>query len=101
MPAERIEVRVSAELRPLLPRFLANRQADVRELEAALQRRDAEAVRRIGHQLKGAGGGYGFEDITRIGGDIESGARQGDFDRLAQLVAELKRYLEAVQIVFE
>ena len=101
MSTDPIVVRVAGELRALLPRFLDNRRTDVRELEAALERRDSEAIRRIGHQLKGAGGGYGFGDITRLGGDIESDARRSEYDRLARHIDELKRYLEAVQIVFE
>jgi histidine phosphotransfer protein HptB len=101
MPADRIEVRVGRELRSLMPRFLANRRTDLEELESALRQRDGDTLRRIGHQLKGAGSGYGFPDITRIGGDIETGAKQGDYDRLALCIAELKLYLESVHVVFE
>jgi HPt (histidine-containing phosphotransfer) domain-containing protein len=101
MQTERIEVRVPANLQPLMPRFLANRTADVGQLETALASGDAEAMRKIGHTLKGAGGGYGFAEISRIGAAIEQAARGGDFDALAQETALLKRYLECVHVVFE
>ena len=100
MPPERIEIRVASELRPLLPRFLENRHADVLKLEAALRQRDQIELRQIGHILKGAGSSYGFVDISRIGGEIEVGARNGEFDRLGEHIAALKEYLEAVDIVF-
>jgi len=101
MHTERIEIRVAGELQPLIPRFLANRAADLRQLEAALAKQDSETMRRIGHVLKGAGGGYGFADISRIGGAIEEAARGREFGRLGEEIAALKRYLECVHVVFE
>ena len=101
MQTERIEVRVTGELRTLIPRFLANREADVLQLEKALKQRDFEVLRRIGHILKGAGGGYGFADISTIGDAIERAAKSGEFETLEREVGALKRYLECVHIVFE
>jgi HPt (histidine-containing phosphotransfer) domain-containing protein len=67
MRAPRHSVRVASELRELLPRFLANRRLDLEQLREALARGDFEEARRIGHSLRGAGGGYGFDEITRRG----------------------------------
>jgi HPt (histidine-containing phosphotransfer) domain-containing protein len=97
--AERHCVRVSAELRELMPRFLANRSADVAALEAAIARGDLAAARRIGHTLKGAGGGYGFAEITRLGAEIEACASAGGAG-LQALARELAAYLAAVDITY-
>jgi HPt (histidine-containing phosphotransfer) domain-containing protein len=96
----RHRVCVPEELRDLIPRFLANRRADVEQLRTAAQRSDFEAARRIGHMLKGAGGGYGFAEITRLGDEIERLARAGDAN-LWMLVTELAAYLDALDIDFE
>lgn len=101
MYSERIEIRVAGELRPLLPRFMANRHADVTHLETALEQGDCERMRQIGHTLKGAGGGYGFAEISRIGDVIESAAKASEFETLKRQIDALKRYLECVHIVFE
>lgn len=101
MQTERIEVRVAGELRTLIPRFIANRKAELTELDGALRKRDFETLRRIGHVLKGAGGGYGFADISRMGDTIERAAKSGEFETLEKEIASLKRYLECVHIVFE
>jgi HPt (histidine-containing phosphotransfer) domain-containing protein len=95
----RHRVRVSGDLRDLIPRFLANRSADVAALDAAIVRGDLEAARRIGHVLKGAGGGYGFDEITRLGAEIEACASAGGAG-LERLARELAGYLASVEITY-
>ena len=80
IPARRICVRVASELEPLIPRFLANRRTEIATLEQAVESRDAETLRRIAHGLKGVGGGYGFDEITLIGAQIEGYAKAGNDD---------------------
>ncbi len=98
---ERPTVLVAGELRELIPRFLAHRRMEVDQLRDALAARDFEAARRIGHGLKGVGGGYGFDEITRIGADIERAAREQLSDGLHGLVRELAEYLASVDIRFQ
>jgi HPt (histidine-containing phosphotransfer) domain-containing protein len=93
-------VRVSSELRELIPGFLANRRLDVAQMRDALARGDFDAVRRIGHALRGAGGGYGFPEITRLGAEIESRAKARD-PGLAEPVTALAEYLDGVDVIFD
>jgi len=99
MQSARHSVQVAGELRDLIPRFLANRRVEVEQLRDAIARSDREAARRIGHGLKGVGGGYGFDEISRIGGEIERSARAGG-DELAALTCELADYLDGVEIIY-
>ncbi|HKO87824.1 MAG TPA: Hpt domain-containing protein [Burkholderiales bacterium] len=101
MQTERIEVRVAGELGTLVARYIANRKTELVELDAALSKRDFETLRRMGHVLKGSGGGFGFADISRMGDAIERAAVQGEVETLQQELAALKRYLECIYIVFE
>ena len=94
METARHSVQVADELRDLIPRFLANRRSEVERLRDAIARGDLEAARRIGHGLKGVGGGYGFDEISRIGAAL---ARGHD---LATLARELADYLDGVEIVY-
>jgi HPt (histidine-containing phosphotransfer) domain-containing protein len=98
-PAARYSVRISGELRDLVPRFLANRRAEIGRLREAVAKGDFEEARRIGHVLKGAGGGYGFDEITRLGAEIERHAARGEDVRGA--VEALAEYLELVEITFD
>jgi HPt (histidine-containing phosphotransfer) domain-containing protein len=99
MQTTRHSVEVSGELRDLIPRFIANRRTEVGQLRAAVGRGDLEAARRIGHAMKGVGGGYGFDEITRLGTEIERDARAGGA-HLAALADALAEYLDTVDIVF-
>lgn len=100
-PSRRICVRVASELEPLIPRFLANRHTEIASLEQAVESRDAETLRRIAHGLKGAGGGYGFDEITRIGAQLEGCAKAGDDQGARPLIHALKRYLDDVEVRFD
>lgn len=101
MPSDRIKVRVASDLAPLMPRFLANRRNEVPQLEAALAQRDNATLRRIAHGMKGVGGGYGFDEITRLGAEIERCAEAGISESARPFVIALKHYLECVDVVFE
>ncbi|WP_447977083.1 Hpt domain-containing protein [Candidatus Nitrospira bockiana] len=95
----RIRVQVDHELLDLIPTFLQNRRNDIRSLREAVHRRDFETARRLGHSMKGCGGGYGFDEITLIGGEIEEAAKRTDSSAILGQVDALSRYLERVEVV--
>jgi HPt (histidine-containing phosphotransfer) domain-containing protein len=100
MSPVRHSVLVSSELRELIPGFLANRRLDIAQLREALARGDFDAARRIGHSLRGAGGGYGFPEITRLGAEIEARAKARGPD-LPGVVDALADYLDGVDVIFD
>lgn len=101
MISARPSVCVADDLRDLIPRFLAHRRRELDELRAALACSDADTVRRIGHGLKGVGGGYGFDEITRIGGNLERAGRDGHLQAALVMVEALAEYLDTVEIRYE
>jgi hypothetical protein len=92
---------VDAELKDLIPGFLGNRRNDVVRLRDALTKGDFETIRLLGHTLKGGGGGYGLDTITRIGQAIESAAEGKDPVEIKRQIHELSDYLEQVVVVYE
>jgi len=98
--AEAIPVQVDGRLRNLVARFLANCARDLAQLRAALAGGDLAAARKIGHSLGGAGGSYGFEEITRIGRAIEERSLRGDAASVGELAAKLEDYLARVEPEF-
>ena len=95
----RIQVRPEPGMEEAVPRFLQNRQTDVRVMTAALQRDDFEQIRTLGHNMKGAGEGYGFPGITVIGQLIEEVARARDAGKVRVQIAALSRYLSRVEVI--
>src|SRR5437868_13931735 len=62
-----------AELVALFVSELPQRLADIRQ---AAQEQNWQEARRLSHQLRGAGGSYGFPLLTAAAAQVESAARE-------------------------
>jgi diguanylate cyclase (GGDEF)-like protein len=67
---------ITASIADLVPGFLDDRRRDVVSIFRRGERGDFEAVRRLGHNMRGSGGGYGFDAITDFGAALELAAMQ-------------------------
>ena len=99
--AEKTIVRVDPDIAELIPGFLKNRRKDIAAMLDAVQRGDFETVRLLGHSMKGAGGGYGFDAITEIGAALEQAAKERNGAEIRSRVNELARYLDRVEVISE
>lgn len=97
MPEQEI-ITIDRELEYLIPEYLAGKRDDVETIRRALQLGDIESIRTLGHNMKGTGGGYGFEAITVIGGRLEEAAKCGDAGAIERHAGELADYLGRVEI---
>jgi HPt (histidine-containing phosphotransfer) domain-containing protein len=97
---DKIIVAVDPQIAQLVPRFLANRLADVNKIRAALASADFEAIRVVAHGMKGSGGGYGFPEVSRLGATLEEGARQRDTAAITALTASLEEYLGRIEVKY-
>ena len=92
---------VEKDLEDLVPAFMTNRRKEVETLRAALEARDFEQLRQLGHRMKGVGNSYGFSKVSELGKSIEDGARSEDRGALEALIVDYADYLERVQVVYE
>lgn len=60
------------EFRELIKSYLDYLVETVQKLKSDLL--DMEKMRKFGHDLKGTGSGYGYDDFTRLGGTLEKAA---------------------------
>ena len=97
--SERIPVRIDPDIEDLVPGFLANRGKDVLRLEALVAAGAYADIRLLGHSMKGAGGGYGFDRISELGAAIEGAALRRDGAEVLVQSAALADYLARVEIV--
>ena len=67
-------------------------------MNEALDRADFEVVTILGHNLRGSGGGFGFQAITDIGAGLEQAAEGADTDASRKWVGELSSYLDRVEL---
>ncbi len=96
-----IVIKVDSELAELIPRFLENRGADIKVMHEALKNGEYELIERIGHGMKGAGSGFGFDAVTEIGTGIESAARSHDSEGIRKEIEALEHYLQHLEVVYE
>src|SRR4029453_16091101 len=82
----------------LIPGFLRHRRQDVAAILDALDRGDFGTVERLGHDMRGAGGNYGFQPITDIGAALEQSAGRADAGAARKWAGELARYLDRVEV---
>jgi HPt (histidine-containing phosphotransfer) domain-containing protein len=96
----RIVVCLDEELEPIVTRFLGRKRGELQVLRNALQARDFETLRRMGHDLKGAGEGFGFPDLSAIGAQLERCAHARDGKAITEQIEAMEAYLAAVEVRF-
>jgi len=99
--SETIRIRAQPELADLIPEFLQNRRNDVAAIREALGHGDFKTVEHLGHGMNGAGGSWGFDEVTVLGASMECAAQGADRDASYRLVDELARYLDRVEITVD
>jgi HPt (histidine-containing phosphotransfer) domain-containing protein len=57
--------------------FAAELPERANEIERVLAAGDFDQLKTLAHQLKGAGGGYGFPKITEVAGELEHSLKEG------------------------
>ncbi len=83
---------------------LPKRMADISEL---LKAKNLAELQRVVHQLKGAGGGYGFDQVTQLACEAERAIKeqvgletiQADIDSLIALVRSIEGYQQAHELI--
>jgi len=95
-----IVVTVDADIEDLIPVFLEGRREDIKALVEALEKGDYDTVLVLGHNMKGAGGSYGFDVITELGQELEQSAKEQNAENVGRLVKELSTYLDRVEVVY-
>ena len=91
-------VQVEPDMEDVVPGYLDKRRKDVQTYRQALADADFDALRMLGHKMKGTGSGYGFPVLTEIGSAIEQGALRKDTGSIAADVERLAEYVENVKL---
>lgn len=92
--------RIDSDIESLIPNFLNNRKSDLVDIKAYLETKDFKNLERLGHILKGASGGYGFEKLSEYGADLETSAKISSLKDCATIADLIGIYLRDVVLVF-
>lgn len=75
--------------------FVGRLHERVGQMRHSLAHNDLEEVRRLAHQLKGAGGSYGYPALTDASRVLEQAAKAGDAEAANLALAGLARLCQA------
>lgn len=96
-PATVETVRVDEDIADLIPTYLMRAKESVDEIRDLARQGRTDDVRKLGHNLKGTGATYGFDEISRLGGMIEACAKKDDLTGAEDAALALRSYLEKVR----
>jgi len=83
------------ELLEMFAETIEERQGQLRQ-----QFRDGsvDEMRVTAHQLKGAGGGYGFDGLSSAAAQLEEACKENDVDRVGESLDALLGYMQRIQV---
>jgi CheY-like chemotaxis protein len=90
-------VRVDPDILDLVPRFVENQKAAATRVVELARSGDFDSVRRIGHNMKGTGKGYGFDVVSACGASLEQAAVRTAGEDIERIARELAGYLDEVR----
>jgi len=70
--------------------FITKEEADIDELAAAIERRDADQVRQRAHRIKGAAGNIGATAMSMMSAEIESIGQEERLDGAPEMLGRLR-----------
>jgi HPt (histidine-containing phosphotransfer) domain-containing protein len=97
---DRVIVEVDKELEDVFPRYLRNREEDMMKIQTALEKKDFEFLRHIGHKLAGNAAGYGLLGLGEMARELERSAEGRQYDKCRQLFQQMKDYLAQLELKF-
>jgi HPt (histidine-containing phosphotransfer) domain-containing protein len=86
-----------AELRDVVEEFVGSLTERVTELKDAYRQTDWTQMQTLAHRLKGAGGSYGYPDISQLAASMEQDFRVRTNEHFAQQIQELEALIVAAR----
>lgn len=95
------QLHVSADLAEILPAYLEHRAPELATLRAALAGGDLEQARLLGHKLKGSGGAFGLDEVSRLGAALELAAKGDDLASARVIASTLDDYFRGLEVIYD
>jgi HPt (histidine-containing phosphotransfer) domain-containing protein len=79
----------------IIPEFVEGLAGAVRTMEECLTANDMDRLQTVVHQLRGASGGYGFDDVTEPSIKAERAIKAGE--NIEKITAEIASLLSVIR----
>jgi CheY-like chemotaxis protein/HPt (histidine-containing phosphotransfer) domain-containing protein/two-component sensor histidine kinase len=86
------------QMKELIEGYIQRLPVEVAKLTELMQTDEIESLRRVVHQLKGSGGGYGFAQLTELAALADKSIKEGAaMERVHHQVEDLIGYIRAIR----
>ena len=86
---------VSPEMRI---QYLSKKKAEVAECMGSIQQSEFKSSSHLGHKLKGNALSFGFDDLGKLGDQLEVAANKMDLENTKSILLLINRYIEEAKI---
>ncbi|HVT88855.1 MAG TPA: response regulator [Tepidisphaeraceae bacterium] len=94
----RSEFASDPDMKELIDEYVNRLPGEVAKLHAFIRNGDLESLRQTVHQLKGAGGGYGFKQLTSLAALADESLRHGsDLETIRSQVDQISAYIREIE----
>jgi HPt (histidine-containing phosphotransfer) domain-containing protein len=90
--------KIDPDIADLVPSYIASRKQEVDEIVVLIEKGNLDAVRILGHNMKGVASSYGFEPLSELGALLEAAAIDHDRESTIQTVQKIKTYLASLEL---
>tara|TARA_B100000700_G_scaffold153933_1_gene170854 strand:+ start:531 stop:809 length:279 start_codon:yes stop_codon:yes gene_type:complete len=75
--------------------YINHTSKELEKIKTQLNLDSIDSIRTFGHNIKGSGGMYGFNEVTELGLLIETAAKEGNLDSIKSNLEVLEDFLES------
>ncbi len=93
-----IRIAVEHDFMEIIPMYLESLGKNANKIRAALNTGDLAPALTVGHQMKGEGAAFGFDEVSRLGELIYDAAQAGDTATITTMLESLNNYLARVVV---
>lgn len=88
---------VDPDIAELIPWYKSFIREELEAIKTGFHAGNVQEIRVKAHGLKGSGTSYGFEEITKTGGDLEQACINGDMEMVKKLIKELETRIKSIE----
>lgn len=82
----------------LVQEFVETLPGRLNEITAAYDSHDLALMKTLAHRLKGAGGSFGYPQITKVAADLEAAIKQGRTEHFESWLSQLDELQNAARL---
>ena len=75
--------------------YINHTSKELDKIKTQLNLDSIDSIRTFGHNIKGSGGMYGFNEVTELGLLIETAAKEGNLDSIKSNLELLEDFLQS------